>query len=163
MNPIQSIKNQRSTVTTAVPNTNIQDFVGVAVQVGAPTKVIGNEIPIGAHVYSMDLSVNFVAVDNNTTGVFEWAFIKLRDGQSGATLITTPNWTDIGLADGRNQVIKSYQCIFATNDAGSVRYNIHIKIPKSFQRMRGNDSFVIISRTDAAGTLLTGARYKYYM
>ena len=162
MTPIQSIKNQRSTVTTAVPNTNIQDFVGLATEVGSQTKIIGNEITVGASVYSMDISVNFVSIDNNETGVFEWVFMKLRQGQSVIDLITTPNWTDIGLSNGRNQVIKSYQAIYATNDAGAIRYNVHIKIPKIYQRMRAGDSFVIVSRSDGAGTLLTGARYKFY-
>ncbi len=162
MNPIQSVKNQLSTVTSILASTLQQDFVATATEQGVATKVTGREVPVGAHVYSMDISVNYVTGGGAQTGTLEWVLMKTREGQSVVGLITSPNWTDIGLSNGRNQVIKSYQAVYGTDDSGAIRYNIHIKIPKSFQRMRSGDNFVIAFIADDAGTLMTGARYKYY-
>ena len=162
MNPIQSVKNQRSTTTTTTAAVNVLDFVALATEQGVATKVVGNEVPVGATVYSMDISVSFISGSASDTGTFEWCFMKLRDGQSVTNTISSPNWSDIGLSSGRNQVIKSYMTVFSTEDGGSVKYNPHIRIPKIYQRMRSGDQFVIVTKTSQIGLLLTGARYKYY-
>ena len=162
MNPIQSVKNQHSTKQTILANTNIQDFVMDATEQGVPTKVVGIEVPVGAIIYSMDISVNFVVDGGGSTGTLDWMFIKLRDGQVASTIIPTPDWSDIGLSSGRNQVIKSYMCVYGTEDGGAKTWNVHIKIPKVYQRTRSGDRFVIVVNSNAAGTLATGARYKYY-
>jgi len=163
MNPIQSVKNQHSQKQSILANTNVQHFVGNAVEVGVPTKVVGTEIPVGANVYSIDLSVNFVSGSAAVTGNIDWCFVKLRQGQVFTTVIGTPDWTEIGLAPGRNQVIKSYMGIFATEDAGAKQWNVHIKIPKTYQRTRSGDLFILVVNASQEGSLSTGARYKYYM
>ena len=159
---VQSVKNQFQTDQSILDNVLIQDFVATATEVGTPTKVTGKEVPVGAIVKSLFISVNFVSGSSNETGNFEWCLMKLREGQSVVTLITNPNWTNIGLGSGRNQVIKSFMAIFGTEDAGSIRYNLQIKIPRLYQRMRSGDSFVLALQSSAAGSLSTGARYKYY-
>ena len=163
MNPIQSVKNQKATKQSIIAATNIIDILANTVAVGEPTKVFGNEVPTGATIYSIDVSVNFVSGSSTTTGTFDWCLIKTRTGQNASSVIPTPDWSDIGLADGRNQVIKSYMAVFGTEDAGSIRYNVHIKIPKIYQRCRAGDTLVLLMRSSDAGTLADGARYKYYM
>ncbi len=163
MNPIQSVKNQLATKQSLLGATLEQIFIAQTVDVGSPTKVTGREVPTGASIYSIDVSVNFVSSTGGITGNFDWVLIKTREGQGVVSLITSPDWTDIGLANGRNQVIKSYMTIYGTEDAGSVKYNLHIKIPRIYQRMRAGDNFVIALEASDAGSLAVGARYKYYM
>ncbi len=162
MNPIQSVKNQFQTDQTILGSTLIQDFVATATEQGVATKITGKEVPVGATVASIFVSVNFVSATGGQTGDFQWCLMKLRSGQSVATTITSPNWSNIGLSDARNQVIKSFMTIFGTEDAGSVKYNLQIRIPKIYQRMRAGDSFVLAMQASDAGSLSTGARYKYY-
>ncbi len=162
MNPIQSVKNQLATKQSLLGNTLEQIFIAQSVDAGAATKVTGREVPVGASIYSIDVSVNFISSTGGQTGTFDWVLIKTREGQGVVSLITSPDWTDIGLANGRNQVIKSFMTIFATEDGGSVKYNLHIRIPKIYQRMRPGDNFVIALESSDAGTLAVGARYKYY-
>ncbi len=162
MNPIQSVKNQLATKQSLLGNTLEQIFIAQSVDVGAATKITGREVPTGASIYSIDVSVNFISSTGGQTGTFDWVLMKTREGQGVVSLITSPDWSDIGLANGRNQVIKSFMTIFATEDGGSVKYNLHIKIPKIYQRMRAGDNFVIALESSDAGTLAVGARYKYY-
>ncbi len=162
MNPIQSVKQQMAQKQSILADTNIQHFVMDASEVGSPTKVTGIEVPVGAIVYSMDVSINFVSSTGGITGNIDWCFVKLRDGQVFDTILVSPDWSDLGLASGRNQVIKSYMAIFGTEDAGPKIWNLHIKIPKVYQRTRAGDRFIIVFRSSEAGSLSTGARYKYY-
>ena len=162
MAPINSVKNQHATKQTILASALIIEEVAVAVDVGAPTKVTGLEVPVGAKVFSVDLSVNFISVDSSTSGNFDWCFLKLREGQTVASLITNPDWTNLGFSNGRNQIIKSYMANYGTEDAGSIRYNPHIKIPKIYQRMRAGDSLVMAFIASSAGSLSSGMRYKYF-
>jgi len=162
MNPIQSVKNQIAQKQTILADANIQHFVMDTVEVGAPTKVTGIEVPVGAIVYSVDVSVNFVSSTGGITGNIDWVFIKLRAGQVFDTVLVSPDWTDLGLASGRNTIIKSFMAIFGTEDAGPKIWNMHIKIPKIYQRTRDGDRFIIVFRSSEPGSLSTGARYKYY-
>ncbi len=163
MNPIQSVKNQMATKQTAISNTNVVDFIAVSSEVGEPTKITGREVPVGATIYSIDVSVNFISESGTITGNFDWCLLKIRSGQAVSTLIVSPDWTNLGLSTGRNQIIKSFMSLFGTEDAGSIRYNLHIKIPKIYQRMRSGDTFALVMQSSSAGSLASGARYKYYM
>jgi len=156
------IKNQMATKQNVMGAALIQDFIATAVEQGVATKVTGREVPVGSFIRSIFVSVNFIAGTGGTTGNFDWCLMKLRDGQSVVGTITSPDWSNIGLAAARNQVIKSYMTTFGTEDAGSVKYNLQIKIPKIYQRMRAGDTFVIALQTSDVGDLATGARYKYY-
>jgi len=159
--PVHSVKNQFQTNQSITTSLN-QDFVYTAVEVGVATKITGKEVPVGANVYSVDVTVNYVTGGGAQIGNFDWCLIKLREGQSVVSTITSPDWTDIGLSSGRNQVIKSYTTMFGTDDGAIVKYNVHIKIPKSMQRVRSGDLLVIAFQASQSGTSVTGARYKYY-
>ena len=160
--PIISVKNQRSEKQSVTPTANITFDALVAVDVGAPTKILGNEVPVGAMVYSMDVSVNFISSGASVTGNFEWYIGKIRNGQAITDITPSPDWSNIGLSDGRNQIIKSYMTIVPTDDAGIARYNLHIRIPKIYQRVRAGDKIVIVSVSSDGGDLAVGVRYKYY-
>ncbi len=162
MTPIHSVKNQMAQKQSITANALVLHFIQTSVEVGQPTKITGVEVPVGAKVHSVDVSVNFISGTASSTGNFDWCLMKIREGQDVAGLITNPDWTNIGLANGRNQVIKSYMGIFATEDAGAMRYNVHIKIPRIMQRVRAGDQLVIAVIATSAGDLSTGARYKYY-
>ena len=125
----------------------------------------GNLVPAGHKVYSVDVSVNFVSGDQNTTGTYSWMLCYMRQDQQVNIIfaaVGAANWSVIGLSNARNQVIKSYMGIVGTEDAGPIRQNVHIKIPKIYQRVREGDQLILVFNADAAGTYSTGFRYKDY-
>ena len=164
MSPItQSVKNQGDTQQTILANANVLQTIAFGVDVGAPTKIIGNEVPTGAKVFSVDVVVNHIAGGGNDTGTLFWALCKLRKGQDYDTDFVSPDWTSIGLSDVRNQYIETHMDIYGTDDAGPIRYKRHIKIPKIYQRMRAGDSLILVVRSTSAADIANGFRYKYYM
>ena len=91
--------------------------------------------------------------------------IHLRSDQDISTLIAAnraAGWSEIGVSIGRNQVIKSFMGLFATEDAGPYKSNQHIKIPKQWHRIREGDKLVLVWNSDAACTYSNGFRYKDY-
>ena len=89
--------------------------------------------------------------------------VCLRNGQTIATLFAgtkAADWSVIGLSNSRNQVIKSFTGIVGTEDAGAIRYNVHIPIPKMFQRIREGDQWVLVWNSFSPGPLTTAFRYK---
>ncbi len=160
--PIHSVKNQDQEAQSILASTNISQQIALGQEIGVPTKVLGNEVPVGSKIYSVDIIWNFVSSTGGITGVINWCLLFARTGQTIASTIVSPDWTDIGLSEGRNQVIESHGDIFGTEDAGPIRYKRHIRIPKIYQRLRAGDSLRIVTNSDQVGTLLTGFRYKYY-
>ncbi len=162
MNPVQSVKNQRNTTSSILANTNQVTFVTQTIEVRNATKITGLEVPTGSTIYSIYIEWNFVSGSASATGTVDWVLVKLRSGQDFATLFTTPNWTDLGLSDGRNQILLSHSDIFGTEDAGPIRYKKRVKIPKIYQRQRAGDQFAIVSNSSEVGTLSVNVLYKYF-
>jgi len=165
MQVIQSTKMQRQETVTYVgaSENNVYNLVIGKNLAGVINNV--QDVPVGAKVYSVDVSVNFISASSSDTGTYSWMIVKFRDGQTAGGQFATPdasNWSNIGLSSARNQIVKSFQGIFATEDAGAVRYNIHVKIPKIMQRTREGDSLVIVFNANGPGTLNIASRYKYY-
>jgi len=161
--PIVSKKVQRNE-NISYAGTDVNNEFEVYQGVDAGAGVTQQDIPIGHKVYSIDVSVNFISVDSSTSTVFSWAIFHLRQDQVINTLFGTPatEWSNLGASSGRNQVFKSFMGIVGTEDAGSVRYNTHIKIPKQWHRIREGDRCVIVFNAPQAGTLSIGTRYKHY-
>ncbi len=132
--------------------------------VGTDVLETGNNLHVGKKVFSVDVSINYVNSSPSTQGTYSWALIHLRQDQSIGTLFGTPatQWSVLGASNGRNQVIKSFMGVHGTEDANSVRYNMHIKIPKMWHRLRDGDSLVLVYNGSEGGTLSIGYRYKDY-
>ncbi len=162
MSVITSVKNQRTEKQTTIANANIEHVVAIAVEQGVPTKVIGNEVPVGAKIFRVILTINYVSASSAETGTFDWCCMKLREGQTVTSTIVTPDWTNIGLSNARNQVFRSDSTLVGTEDAGPYRRLVSVKIPKIYQRMRAGDSLVLVTRSDIAGVSNMGSLYKYY-
>ena len=96
MTPIHSVKNQKATKQSIMANVNVIDILASAVEVGTATKVFGNEVPVGAKIFSIDVSVNFISSSGSITGNFDWCLVKTRTGQTATSIITSPDWSDIG-------------------------------------------------------------------
>ena len=162
--PIVTYKHQKNEDITYVGgNANNETILYTGLPPGNLSLV--NGVPAGHKVFSVDVSVNALAPDNNTTGTFSWMLIHLRADQSVATLINpsrASGWSEIGLSVGRNQVIKSYMGLYGTDDAGPYRSNVHIKIPKLWHRVREGDQLILVWNSDAATTFSVGFRYKDY-
>ena len=143
---------------------NAESLIAFGVPVGTDQVLITN-VPNGAKVYNIHCQAGFVSGTGGTTGIWSFMIVKLRDGQSIGTEFATINasqWSNIGLSKIKNQVIKSFTGIVATEDAGAVNLNFNCKIPKIYQRMRDGDSIIGVFTADLAGTLQTAFRYKYY-
>ncbi len=163
LNPIQSVKNQiAQKLSYAGASANNIFNIATVVDVGAPTKITGVECPVGSHVFSVYVTVDYIVTAASTAGTCDICVVKLRAGQVFATEFTNCDWTNLGLAAARNQIIKSYMTVHPTEDAGKVHWSGQIPIPKHMQRMRDGDVLMLVFNAANAGTLAIGARYKYY-
>ncbi len=160
MTVIQSVKNSFQQVTSQIAGKDgIQ--IAAAVEVGAATKVTGIEVPVGAKIFGIEIWVQFVSGTGGDAGTFNWYLVKQRENQPFAQM-PTPDFTDQGLSNFRNQIIHSDLAVIGTEDAGPYKFHRRIKINKLFQRMRPGDSFTIGVNPSIAGTLAIGVFYKYY-
>ncbi len=161
--PIVSYKHQRNETVSYV-GTSLNNTFTVLSGVGPGEAESPNQAAAGHHVYSMDVSVNFVTSSGTGSGDYSWFLVHLRSDQTLASMFPTPSseWTTIGISKNRNQVIKSYMGVVGSEDGGIVRQNPHIKIPRIFQRIREGDVILLVFNGAEAGTLSIGARYKTY-
>ena len=122
-------------------------------------------VPAGNKVYSIDVSINFIHPEGSGTDTPSWMLVHLRDGQNLAQCFDDPNaseWSVIGESNCRNQVIKSFMSIVGSEDAGPRIWNMHIKIPKLWHRVREGDALIIVFNATSAGPLSIGTRYKSF-
>ncbi len=161
MTPIQSVKNQHGFDLSLMAASNqILDFAQ-GVETGEP-RTLGTEVPVGAKISRIFVSLNFVSATGGDTSSFKWYLAKSRSGQSGATDFPTADWSDIGLSQVRNQIFYSVTSQVGTEDAGPYKFGRWLKIPKIYQRMRAGDAFFVKVSNSAAGALISGFLYKYY-
>ena len=162
---IQSTKHQRQEKLSYIGgNANNVFIVGLGKELPDVT-ANGQDVPVGAKIFSIDVSVNYITSGGGTTGSFEWFVWKARAGQDTTACFADPagaDWTTLGNSGCRNQIIKSYMGVYGTEDSSAVRYNPHIPIPKLMQRMRLEDQILVVFNADQAGTLSIGVRYKYF-
>ncbi len=164
LTPIVTEKKQRAeTISYAGADANnIYDlYIGINTGLLETTSTVQT----GKKVFSVDVSVNFVSSSASITGPYSWMLIKLRQGQSIAAVFAATdasNWTNIGLSNARNQVIKSYMGLVGTQDGVILKQNIHISIPKIMQRVREGDVMALVFSSLIGGTLSIGSRFKTY-
>jgi len=162
--PIVSYKHQR--------NENAS-YVGAGanhqynVIVGAEPGQVGTaqSVAAGNKIYSINVSLNFIHGTQNGNDTPSWMLVSLRDGQTIPSCFAATDaseWSNIGLSSCRNQVIKSYMTVVGSEDAGPRTWNVHIKIPKIFQRIRQGDAIVIVFNSQDPGTLSIGTRFKSF-
>jgi len=162
--PIVSYKHQRQEDVTYVgggANNNTIVFTGDAP--GAAASLQG--VPAGNKVYSVDVSVNYIQESSSGNSILNWMLVHLRDDQTVNTLFAATqaaNWTTIGQSKGRNQVIKSFLGLVGSEDAGPRVYNLHIKIPKMWHRVREGDQLILSFHAENAGSLSIGTRFKSF-
>lgn len=159
----QSVKNQLETKATQVPAVNNIIVFANAVEPGIATKVLGDEVPVGAKIFSMQVTVQAVSTTGGSTGSFDWYIAKVRGQQQTSTEFPDPDWSAIGLSQVRNQIFHCETNLFGTKDAGPVKFNRRIKIPKIYQRVRAGDRIAVVAQSSVASDILIGAVYKYYM
>ena len=164
MAPIVSYKHQRQEVATytgVVANHENQLFVGLA-----PGSAEAPQTAIAGHkVYSVDISLTFVQTSSSGNSPISWMLVHTRDGQdidSCFAATDASNWSNIGLSKCRNQVIKSFLSAVGSNDAGPKQWNLHIKIPKMWHRIREGDRLILVFNGQEPGLLAIGTRFKSY-
>ena len=162
--PIVSYKHQRNENTTYIgtgANNSFVLYTGTAPgETASP-----NTVPAGNKVYSVDVSVNFIHPEGSGTDTPSWMLVHFRAGQELDSLFANPNaseWSNIGLSLARNQVIKSFMSIVGSEDAGPRQWNMHIKIPKLWHRIREGDILILTFNAQSAGSLSIGTRFKSF-
>ncbi len=161
--PIVSYKHQATTDTTYTgANANTAHRLYIGTSPGSEATPIS--VPAGHKVYSVDVVVSFIHGEGTGDTNMSWMLTKLRADQNVSGLFdsTASNWSSIGNSLARNQVIKSYMGQAGTEDAGPKTWNIHIKIPKIFQRVREGDTLDITFNASDTGSLRLAHRYKDY-
>ncbi len=157
----QRIKNQVNQDQSAIANAFIDHEIVVGVKGQAATKILGNEVPVGAFVKMIAISVNMSVSAGTTGGTLSW-YVGIRRSGQGVNSLPDTDWTVIGLADTRNQVFHSAMAIVGSEDASAYARTIYVKIPRIYQRIRAGDVIFIRSKNDQAHLLSTGARYYYH-
>ncbi len=159
--PLVTYKHQRN-VAISYLGGNVNDIFDI--YTGIPQGGITDpvSVPVGSRVESIFVSMNFVSESSATTGTYSWMILKLRTGQTVADISSTntSTFSNIVASNLRNQEFATYMGIHATEDAGPIRYNIQIKIPKIYQRVREGDQLLLVFNADAGGPLNIGVRYK---
>ena len=162
--PVVSYKHQRQTEVSYVGNDENQTIIFYTGGAPGSQATVGN-VPAGNKVYSINVSVNFIHQSGSGTSTINWLIVHLRADQSFDTLFASPggaNWSEIGQSLGRNQIIKSFLGIAGTEDAGAKAWNLHIKIPKMWHRVREGDKLLCIFNANNVGALAIGTRYKSF-
>ncbi len=162
--PIVSFKHQRNENLTYVGgNANNQFLIYVGGEPGSqPTP---GDVPAGNKVYGINVSVNFIHPEGSGTDTPSWMLVHLRAGQSIADCFSATGaseWSVIGLSSCRNQVLKSFMTIVGSEDAGPKTWNLRIKIPKMWHRVREGDALTLIFNAGATGPLSIGTRFKSF-
>ena len=161
--PIVSFKHQRSEIISYVGGNANNEFV---VNFGTDTNVAvaPGTTPNGNKQYSVDVTINFVSGSANAGTDFSWMLVHLREEQTVLGLFGTQasNWSSIGLASAKNQVIESHMGTVATEDGGSYAFKKHIKLPKMWHRVRNGDQLILVWNCSLGGVLAQGVRYKTY-
>jgi len=145
-----------------VPATTTNIQFATTVDVGAPTKILGTEVPNGAKVFSVLATVNVINPTGTGDGNLEYYFCKKRGGQTLNTDFPDPDWTSIGLSDVRNQIFHCEATLFGSEDAGPYKKTFRLKIPKIYQRMRSGDELVLRIESSIATEVSIAFLYKYY-
>ncbi len=159
---VQSVKNQFEVTQSTVAGTGIVRDLASAVEIGGATKVTGVEVPVGAKIFSITLTQNFITQSGSVNASFNFYVMKVRGGQTDNEL-PAADFTAIGLSNLRNQIFYSLTTEVGTQDAGPFKMtNRRIKIPRIYQRMRAGDRIVVVATSDEIGTYKTGVIYKYY-
>ena len=162
--PITSFKHQHSQNQTYIgTGANLEFEMSLGVNEGTATSPVG--VQNGHKVYNIFVSVSALRDASTDGSTYTWMIVKLRAGQTIDSEIAATNagsWSNIGLSTIKNQVFHTEMGIFATEDAGSVRYNKLIKIPKIYQRIREGDRFVLVFNSAEACLLSLGCRYKSF-
>ncbi len=144
---------------SVLANTTIQTIFAQSVNGQANTKLVGNEVPVGAIVQAMDVYVNAVSATGGTTGSFVYYMAIVRSGQASA--FPQANFTAIGLSKVRNQIFKSEMIMIGSEDGTILRAKFRQKIPKVYQRIRDGDQLVILYEASLAVEVSIGVRYYY--
>ena len=162
--PIVSEKRQKQVDVTYVgTNANFDVLLYRGVKEADTSNVFS--VVNGEKVYSVDVSVNFIQESSSGNSVVNWSLVHLRAGQDIDSLFASTgaaNWTTIGNSMGKNQVIKSFYTIIGSEDAGPRTWNLHIKLPKMWHRVRTGDELVIVFNASQTGQLSIGSRFKSY-
>ena len=132
------------------------------------TKTIGvgeartqqTEIPVGAHLASIVCSLNWILPTGSGTANIDFYIMQRRSGQTDAD-IPFADWSSIGLSNVRNQIFHSEITLLGTEDAGALRRNFRLKIPKKFQRCRDGDEWVLVYDTSDNTQDSLGFRFKW--
>ncbi len=162
--PIVSTKKQRNEdITYAGLGAN--NIYNLYAGVGVGDVETTSTVQMGKKVFSVDVSVNFASGSGVTSATWAWMLLKLRAGQSIVGEFAAVNaafWSNIGLSNARNQIIKSFMGIVTSEDGVPLRANLHIPIPRLMQRVREGDQLLLVFNADVAGPLSIGSRYKSY-
>ena len=141
---------------------NLDLGLATTVEIGSPLGIV--DVPVGARITTMAISIGFTNATANAGSTYSWMLVKYRSGQTVSNCFAVTDasqWSNIGVSACRNQVIKSFTGVTGTEDAKALDYVIQVKIPKIYQRMRDGDNWVLTWNSSEAGTINIGTRYKF--
>ncbi len=154
MQPIQSFK--QITVdgpASRAAATNILHRFVVGVDNYTGPSAANDEVPTGAKVMSATLFLSF----SNLVAVSALLHYHIQCQRTGSPIITPGAQ---GGSPSRNTVIHTGMLFIGKEQ--NTNFQIQLRIPRIFQRIREGDQFFIVYRVDAVFASATQALYKFY-
>ncbi len=127
-------------------STNVENIIAKAVT--APSNTIDNDCHRGGHIKAIWVSLDFCGL--GTSGVLQNTLFYLIKNP-GANL-TPPGVFAVGTSNEKKFVIKEWFAMTMRNQDGNPPYHWEgwVKIPKRYQRMGTDDTWVIVGATNTA-------------
>jgi len=140
------LKNQHGVEETVIPTNKAVYVVVNGIAPGA-ARITGADVPAGGHVYIINVVLNAINTTSADSSSFHFYFAIVRHSQDITVDFPSPDWSDIGLSNVRNQIFYSDLNVIGTEDAGGIKRKFALKVPKIYQRVREGDRLVMIVKT----------------
>ncbi len=155
---INSIKNMPN---GSIPLDTTQQSVDLAKAVNAPSNTVSTDTAHGSVIKAIWLSLDVCGLGASGGLVRSLTYIMKNPGAN----LTPPGSFSIGTSNEKKFVIRTFSAMLMRNQEGNppVHWEGWIKIPKRYQRMGTDDTWVLSSGLNSGtGHLMWQAIYKWY-
>ncbi len=142
LHPVNSVKNvinSQGALVAATPSTT--DLV-IGVRTLA-TSINPVQVPVGAVVNGIYLSVYILGESGASSGVVNWFIWK-----NPSNGLTPPDPTNTGVSDQRRFILHEEKGIFATQDGTPMVFKGVIRIPPRMRRIGDQDRIQVVIQTE---------------
>ncbi len=141
--------------------TNVVDTEFIAKAVTAPSNTISTDCHRGGTIKAIWISLDFCGTGTSGANIRAQVYLMKNPGDN----LQEPSPFSVGTSNEKKFVIKTWSYMAMRNQDGNPPYHWEgwVKIPKRYQRMGTDDTWVIVSAVNAeSGHLYCNCIYKEY-